>query len=965
MATPLRLLILEDNLSDAELVLHALRRAGYNPTADRVESEGDYRDHLQTAPEIILADFSMPNFDALRALEIMQECQLDIPFIIVSGSIGEDVAVKAMRQGATDYLLKDRLGRLGQAVTQAMEQKRLREAKRRAEQALCESQEKTRVILDTAYDPFIAMDAGGRITEWNVQAVAVFGWQREEALGRRLSETIIPSRYREAHERGLQHFHATGEGPLLNRRIEIAALHRDGHEIPVELIIWPARVGGTESFNAFVRDITARKQAERRQATMLALSRVLAESTTLSEATPKILQEVCQAFGWQCGDIWAVDRSGKLLRCVEIWHAPAAHFPEFEALTRRTTFLPGICLPGRVWTTGKPILIPDVTTDAEFLRAPVAQKEGLHAALGFPILIGRKVTGVFEFFSQDIFPPDDDFLEMCASIGQQIGQFVERKQSEEARHQSEEQVRLLLNSTAEAIYGLDPEGNCTFCNQACVRLLGYAQANDLIGKHMHRLIHHKHSDGRPYPDKQCRIYQAFRLGEETHVDDEVFWRADGTSFSAEYWSHPIRREGQIVGAVVTFLDISERRNLEDQFRQVQKMEAFGQLAAGVAHDFNNLLTIILGYSELFLSMLPAADSGREPVEQIRKAGERAAALTRQLLAFGRRQILCPVVLDLNSLVTEIEKMLRRLIGADIELTTILQPGLGRVKADPGQVEQIIMNLVVNACDAMPTGGGLTIQTHNTVLSELQVRQHAELPPGPYTVLAVTDTGSGMDDATKARIFEPFFTTKEVGKGTGLGLATVFGIVKQSGGFIEVESALGSGSTFRTYFPQIRQATQIRVSDHGLVRMSRGVETILLVEDEDGLRELARVVLEASGYKVLTARNAGEAVQVCHKNAEDIHLLFTDVVMPKMSGRELAGVLLPSRPNMKVLYMSGYTDDTMVRHGIQQAGTNFLPKPFTPIALAQKVRDVLDGTNGQQDTAVAGGSAPAEASVCAS
>ena len=335
------------------------------------------------------------------------------------------------------------------------------------------------------------------------------------------------------------------------------------------------------------------------------------------------------------------------------------------------------------------------------------------------------------------------------------------------------------------------------------------------------------------------------------------------------------------------------------------------------------------------------------MEQIRKAGERAAALTRQLLAFGRKQILAPVVLDLNSLLTEIEKMLRRLIGADIELTTILQPGLGRVKVDPGQIEQIIMNLVVNARDAMPTGGRLTIQTHNTVLSELQVRQHPDLPPGPYTLLAVSDTGSGMDEATKARIFEPFFTTKEVGKGTGLGLATVFGIVKQSGGFIEVDSALGSGSTFRIYLPQIREATRLKEADHGLVKMPRGMETILLVEDEDGLRELAQLILEASGYKVLSTRNGGEAVQVCHEYADDIQLLFTDVVMPKMSGRQLTDLLVPSRPNMKVLYMSGYTDDTMVRHGIQDAGTNFLAKPFTPVALAQKVREVLDGTNGRK------------------
>ncbi len=434
---------------------------------------------------------------------------------------------------------------------------------------------------------------------------------------------------------------------------------------------------------------------------------------------------------------------------------------------------------------------------------------------------------------------------------------------------------------------------------------------------------------------------------------------DGRKITCEWFNTPILNDnGQFEGFLSLAQDVTERKLLEEQLRQSQKMEAVGQLAAGVAHDFNNLLTVVLGYSGIFLDSLPADDPGREPMEQIRNAGERAARLTRQLLAFGRKQILAPVVLDLNSLMTETEKMLRCLIGADIELSTILQPGLGRVKVDPGQVEQVIMNLVVNARDAMPTGGCLTIQTHNTVLSALQVRHYPDLPPGPYTLLAVSDTGTGMDEATQARIFEPFFTTKEVGKGTGLGLATVFGIVKQSGGFIEVVSALGSGSTFRIYLPQIPVETRLKESGQGLVKMPRGVETILLVEDEGPLRELAKLVLETSGYKVLSARDGVEAVQICQEYANVIHLLFTDVVMPKMSGRQLTDLLTPTRPNMKVLYMSGYTDDTMVRHGILDAGTNLLSKPFTPVALVQKVREVLDGTNGQQGAAAAGRHTPA-------
>jgi CheY-like chemotaxis protein len=310
-------------------------------------------------------------------------------------------------------------------------------------------------------------------------------------------------------------------------------------------------------------------------------------------------------------------------------------------------------------------------------------------------------------------------------------------------------------------------------------------------------------------------------------------------------------------------------------------------------------------------------------------------------------------------------MLRRLIGADIDLTTSLQADLGCVKVDPGQFEQIVINLVVNARDAMPTGGRLSIQTANVVLTKSQIQQQVGLIPGAYTLLAVSDTGSGMDEATKARIFEPFFTTKEIGKGTGLGLATVFGIVKQSGGFIEVASALGTGSTFRIFFPQIGDPIRPRENHRNLVRMPKGTETILLVEDEDGLRELAQMVLESSGYKILSTSGGGEAVRVGCEYADPIHLLVTDVVMPKMSGRQVADLLTPGRPDMKVLFMSGYTDDTMVRHGIQDAGANFLSKPFTPVALAQKVREVLDGTPAKADSPVGGNGALAVSPACAS
>jgi len=391
--------------------------------------------------------------------------------------------------------------------------------------------------------------------------------------------------------------------------------------------------------------------------------------------------------------------------------------------------------------------------------------------------------------------------------------------------------------------------------------------------------------------------------------------------------------------LATLLDMSGRRELEEQLRQSQKMEAVGLLAGGVAHDFNNLLTIITGYSQLLLNHLSPGDSNRIFVEQIMKAGERAAALTRQLLAFSRRQVLQPKVLDLNRLVTGLSIMLQRLIGEDVELRLDLARDLGSVSADPSQIEQVLMNLVVNSRDAMPRGGWVTIETANVDLDDLYAGRHITVKPGSYVLLAVSDNGSGMDAATQARLFEPFFTTKGAGRGTGLGLSTVFGIVKQSGGSIAVYSEPGRGTSFKVYLPRIDQPAALE-AESSESKAWRGSETILLVEDDDMVRSLVRETLERHGYKVLDAAGPMQARRIAEKHRGVIHLLITDVVMPKVSGRELADQMVHDRPDLKVLYMSGYTDSAVVNSGILTREVAFLQKPFTPAALIEKVRDVL-------------------------
>ena len=386
---------------------------------------------------------------------------------------------------------------------------------------------------------------------------------------------------------------------------------------------------------------------------------------------------------------------------------------------------------------------------------------------------------------------------------------------------------------------------------------------------------------------------------------------------------------------------------EEQLRQSQKMEAIGSLAGGVAHDFNNLLSVILSYSELLAADLKVGDPMRADLEEIHKAGLRASDLTRQLLAFSRQQVLQPRVVDLNDIFSGMERMLSRVIGEDIELAWVAAPGLRRIMADPGQMEQVIMNLAVNGRDAMPKGGKLTIETAEVVLDARFASHHAGAKGGPHVMLAVTDTGVGMDKATQARMFEPFFTTKEVGRGTGLGLATVFGIVQQSGGTIWVHSELGMGTTFKVYFPIVDKAPVAGpVPPERERRSLRGSETILLVEDDERLRHLAVTILRKLGYNVLEAQSGGDAFLLCEQHRSTIHLLLTDVVMPRMSGRQLADRLLVVRPEMKVLYMSGYTDDAVVRHGVLDSTIAFIQKPITPQSLARKVRDVF-GTGPRQ------------------
>ena len=639
------------------------------------------------------------------------------------------------------------------------------------------------------------------------------------------------------------------------------------------------------------------------------------------------------------------------------------------------------------------------------------------------------------------------------------------KKTEQSLQESEEKYLLLLNSAAEAIYGIDLEGDCTFCNPACLRLLGYGTPKDLLGKKMHDLMHHTRADGTPYPKQDCEIYVAVREGRASHVTHEVLWRADGTSFQTEYWSYPMYKTGELVGAVVTFLDISdrkraeqalrqseekyrelfenatygifrsqldgalldvnpalvamlgygskeelltrnlsrdlydnpadrrsildsygpsgrvsgcevnwrrkdgkiivvrisggafrgqdgsfshfeviveditERRSLEAQFRQAQKMEAVGLLAGGISHDYNNLLGVILGNADLLLETTPTG-AQQHYAEQIKKATRRAAELTRQLLAFSRKQVLYPVILDLNVVVRDIGKILQRLIGEDVQIVTDLETSLDSTRADRGQIEQILMNLATNARDAMPNGGKFTIRTRNAELGPDDVALHPYAKLGRYVRLSVNDTGVGMTDAIRHRVFEPFFTTKAEGRGTGLGLATVYGIVKQSTGYIWVSSAPGAGATFDIYLPRVDEKAPPLIG--GLEERSaypRGTETILLLEDEESLRQVTCVCLTKNGYNVLQAGRGNHAIEVAEQYKGPIALIVSDVVLPDMSGPSVATKVRASHPEAQVLYVSGYAEVPVAQQLIAE-GAILLQKPLSRGDLLNKVDEML-------------------------
>ena len=1103
MGIPLRVLIVEDSTDDAELVLRQLRRAGYDPVSERVQTAEDMKAALEReAWDLVVSDYSMPQFDAPTALNLLNQTGRDVPFIVVSGSIGEDIAVTMMKTGAHDYVLKQNLTRFVPAV-----QRELREAENRRQQRLTE-QAKQRLQIER--DEFLK-----RLKQENEDLAAL-----TQVTANAISTLDLDELLHVLLGRMVEVMHADTATILLAEGAELRVRASAG-VVDLSDSTDVVRVG-----EGFAGTVAAAKQPV--YVEDAAVDPLVTDPLILERGIRSMLGVPLKRNGTLIGVLhvdWLTvrpcrDRDVHLLEITAERCAAAIQNAQLYQEARRNKELAEFkaaldehAIVAITDAHGKITYANDkFCAISKYSRAALLGQDhriinsGHHPKafireLWETIASGRVWNGELENLAKDgtFYWVDTTIVPFLGADGkpsQYIAirtEITERKRAEEALRRAhaelEHRVRdrtaelesqrrhneLLLNSAGEGLYGLDVDGRVTFMNPAGARLLGYT-VEELVGQPMHAKCHHTYADGRPFPQEACPIYAALKDGHVHHGSDDVMWRKDGSPAAVEFISTPMRDEdGRLSGGMVVFRDITERKQaeqaliqseafsravlnslsyhivvldaqgtivaanrawqifasengghqqtihpigtnylsvvensiehgdaiaqaaldgiravlsstretfvleypchspdrqrwfvmrvqprsddhggavvahqditdrveLEAQFRQVQKMESVGRLAGGIAHDFNNLLTVINGTTELALSDLGNAEALRMDLDEIRLAGEMAATLTKQLLAFSRKQILEPQVLNLNTVVTQMKGMLARLLGEDVDLVFMPTEGLGSVKADIGQIEQVVVNLVVNARDAMPEGGTLTIETRNVQMDERHGQEHdVTVPPGPYVMLAVADTGKGMDEVTRRQIFEPFFTTKGPGKGTGLGLSTVYGIVKQSEGFIWVDSEVGRGTSFRSYLPQVTEAAGTD-SPEPTVVSSAGTETILLAEDNAGLRRLATRVLEPAGYTVLGATNGEEALRLLERYEEPVHLLVTDVVMPAMGGRQLAEQVAQTRPGMKVLYMSGYTNDTIVRHGVLDARMPFLNKPFTAVALLRKVREVLD------------------------
>lgn len=747
-----------------------------------------------------------------------------------------------------------------------------------------------RIVAETVTDIIVTIDDHGRILFINSAVEKILGYPAKELFGREIT-ILMPDYLRELHGSTVGRYIATGDKQTSWTAVAMTGLHRTGREVLLELSIGEHVEGEKHIFTGIIRDVSGRRriedelrQSNEKYARMIQSSPDAITLRTLPERRYLEVNEgFCRMTGYAAEEV-----IGKTSSELNVWADPEQRGATLQKVLRE----------GEVH-------------EEEFRF--------------------RTKSGEIRFGQLAAVTVAVDNQQCMLSISRDI---TERKRAEEELRRSEANFRSLVHDSPFGILKVTLEGRILQANPALVKMLGYASEEEVCKLNMEQDVYHD-------PKQRQRLVEEHSQKNEFH-NVEVQWkRKDSNVITALLNGRRVPGPDDVQTYFEEFAeDITQRRILERQLFQSQKMEAIGRLAGGIAHDFNNLLGVVLGHTEILEEASGRDRRLQRSVEAIQSATQRASALTTQLLAFSRKQMVEPRILDLNGAVREIEKLLRRVIGEDIELMIRLQSG-GTIQIDPGQLDQILMNLVVNARDAMPNGGKLIVETSTVTLDDSYVGQHLGAAAGPFVLLSISDTGSGMDQETLSHIFEPFFTTKEKGKGTGLGLSTVYGIVKQCGGYIMAYSEPGHGTTFKVYFPHVSGIPDSRRASDRRAEVPGGKETVLLVEDETALRELTRGLLETAGYTVLEAANVEDALRLAENAHRKIDLLLTDVVMPGMDGHELSRRLTASCPSLKVLYMSGYTDDVIVHKGVLNRGTTLLQKPFGRAGLLGKVRQVLD------------------------
>jgi two-component system, cell cycle sensor histidine kinase and response regulator CckA len=876
------ILIVDDTPDSLELMAFQLRNAGYEVLTATNGEEG-FEITRQERPNLVISDVTMPYLDGIEMSRLIRaDAELfTIPVLLVS-AIRKDTKsiIDGLQSGAFDYLEAPYELKHLLAKTE-----RLLEVNHGAI-ALRESEERYRLLVEQASDGILIFDKHGNFIEANRRACEMFGCDKGDLVQRNIRE-FIPAEELATRPLRMEELLA-GKTVLSERYVR----RKDGTRVLIEI---SAKMFEDGRMQAIIRDITERRHAEEARAQL---------ATIVESTDDAIIGESLDGTitSWNKGAeiMYGYTAQEIVGRSISVLVPPDRRQEVIELLERvRNGKSIRHYETVRICKDGHPI-------DVSITVSPIKDDDG-------------KVTG-------------------AAIIASDI---TERKYAEQALQKSEERYREIVENANDIIYTHDLAGRFLSLNKAGEQISGYSRS-EILNMNIADIVSPEHIE------KARRMIANKLNGNEMTAYNLEIIAKDGRKVLLEIHSRPIYENGVIACIQGIARDMTERkraadalRHTEEQLRQSQKLEAIGRLAGGIAHDFNNLLTIITGYSDLVLRRLDQVDPHREKILEVKKAAHRAADLTHQLLAFSRKQVLQPKVIDINLITSNLSKMLERLIGEDIELSLNLKPGTWHIFADPGQIEQVLMNLVVNARDAMPQGGKIIIETQNVRIDERYAEVREVVKPGQYIMLAVSDTGMGMSAETQRHIFEPFFTTKEVGKGTGLGLSTVYGIIKQSGGYIWVYSEIDKGTTFKIYLPRTSADVETLKQADKQSETSHGTETILLAEDEAGVRALACNILEEQGYQVLEAADGEEAISVGKQHDGQIHLLLTDVVMPKMNVQELVDQIKSFSPQTKVLYMSGYTNDAIVHHGVLDPDTNFLEKPFTADGLLERVREILD------------------------